>query len=268
MDIESIILTDSSRGMDSVRTHLEPGYCRRAAELLLGSTGTVLIGTGFPVSGSFETDGPIGAIALYTVLEKLGIQGIFVCAPPISAVLELKYRTSELPICSSEKTEPAVLNILKTFDPYCIISIERPGAAQDGRYYNMKGEDISASTARFDLLLEKAGCPSIGVGDGGNEIGMGNALEALKTLDIEPSVTRCDELVVSTVSNWGVYGIIAEMSRICSQDLLNCFDPLEIVSFLKEQGSLDGVTARPEKTEDGFPVEKGIEIITRLQNCL
>ena len=66
--IENIILQHSDRGMDRLRKSMEPGYCRRAAQLILDNQGVVIIGTGFPVSGSFESDGPISAISLYQVL--------------------------------------------------------------------------------------------------------------------------------------------------------------------------------------------------------
>ncbi len=268
MNIEDIILTDSSRGMKEVRKGLQPGYCRRAADILLSGKGTILIGTGFPVKGSFETDGPIGAVALYLVLRKLGDMPVFVCAPPISDVLKKRYTTYELPLAGWEKTGTAVSEILAEYTPMSIVSIERPGVTADGRYYNMKGIDVSRSTAKFDLLFTESSCPTIAVGDGGNEIGMGNAADILKDLDIHPSVTCCDELIVSTVSNWGVYGIIAEMSIRSGTDLFDCFDLPETVTFFREQGSLDGITARPDETEDGFPVQKGMEIIQRLRRVI
>ncbi|HSV92460.1 MAG TPA: glutamate cyclase domain-containing protein, partial [Desulfobacterales bacterium] len=91
--IEDIILSHGTRGMERIRGALSPGYCARAARLLLAGRGRVLIGTGFPVGDSFETDGPIGAIALYRVLEGLGHEPVFGCAPPISQVLARDYRT-------------------------------------------------------------------------------------------------------------------------------------------------------------------------------
>ncbi|CAB1077327.1 hypothetical protein D1AOALGA4SA_5117, partial [Olavius algarvensis Delta 1 endosymbiont] len=58
---------------------LTPGYCRRAAELIRDNKGVVIIGTGFPVSGSFESDGPISAISLYRVLARLNYTPVFAC---------------------------------------------------------------------------------------------------------------------------------------------------------------------------------------------
>jgi len=263
--IEDIILSHGTRGMDRIRDAVPAGYCTRAAKLILENKGRVLIGTGFPVGGSFETDGPIGAIALYRVLERLGHEAIFVCAPPISKVLAGDFRVLEVPILSWEATVPIVESALADIRPSVIVSIERPGVAKDGRYYNMRGKDISDSLAKFDLFFNLCNCPTIGVGDGGNEIGMGNIYAELAQLPIVPSVTRCDELVIATVSNWGVYGIIAAMSRELNQDLFSLFDPVAIVRQLVDRGAVDGKTGAAECTEDGLPLAVGLSIVAQLR---
>lgn len=263
--IEDIILSQGSRGMDRIRGAVRAGYCTRAAKLLLENKGRVLIGTGFPVDGSFETDGPIGAIALYRVLDRLGHEPIFGCAPPISEVLAADFRTLEVPILSWEATVPVVESALADIRPSVIVSIERPGVAKDGRYYNMRGKDISDFLAKFDLFFNFCECSTIAVGDGGNEIGMGNIIAELSQLPIIPSVTRCDELVIATVSNWGVYGIIAAMGRELHEDLFRLFDPVEIVRYLVDRGAVDGKTGYAECSEDGFPLAVGLSIIAQLR---
>jgi len=263
--IEDIILSHAMRGMDRIRDAVPAGFCARAAKLILENKGRVLIGTGFPVGGSFETDGPIGAIALYRVMERLGHEPIFGCAPPISRVLAADFRTLEVPILSWEATRPIAEAALADLRPSVIVSIERPGVAADGRYYNMHGQDISDFLAKFDLFFDLCECPTIAVGDGGNEIGMGNIITALAQLPIIPSVTPCDELVIATVSNWGVYGIIAAISRELRHDLFSVFDPVEIVRHLVEGGAVDGKTGYAECSEDGFPLAVGLSIIVQLR---
>jgi hypothetical protein len=263
--IEKIILRHSRRGIDQMVDALHPGYCRRAAELLLDRPGVVLIGTGFPVNGSFETDGPIGALALSQVLAHTGSLPIFVCGPPLSMILKHRYRTLEIPLLDRQATVPWVDRALTDFPPALIVAVERPGVAADHRYYNMRGQDITAATMKFDLFFENAPCPTIAFGDGGNEVGMGNIETRLASLAITPSQTTCDELVVATVSNWGVYGVIAEMSRLMGEDLFRLFDPEQIAAYLVANGSLDGVTWKPSSSEDGFPLEVGRAIIHDLR---
>jgi hypothetical protein len=150
--IEDIILQHDNRGMRQLRKALSPGYCYRAARIIRDNTGMVLIGTGFPVFGSFESDGPIGAIALYRVLRELACEPVLVCAPPISKILARNFQTYELPLKDWEKSEPVVKRALVDLEPRLIVSIERPGVSADGRYYNMHKKDISALTAKFDLF--------------------------------------------------------------------------------------------------------------------
>ena len=256
------------RGMASLRANLKPGYCRRSAELLLANKGVVLIGTGFPVSGSFESDGPIGAIALYHILTDIGCQPIFVCAPPISKTMARGFLTYEMPISDWKQSRTFVNKAVTELDPALIVSVERPGVAADGRYYNMHRDDITHLVAKYDLFFEKGNCPRIAFGDGGNEIGMGNLQTHLTAMDIIPSVTPCDELVIASVSNWGVYGVIGLMGQLLNEDLLERIDPESIASFLMANGCVDGITHRPESTEDGFPLRVGISIIHRIRKLI
>ena len=266
--IENIILQHGGRGMDRLQKFIEPGYCRRAAQIILDNKGVVIIGTGFPVAGSFESDGPIGAIAFYQVLADLDYEPIFACAPPISTILAKGFTTYELPLTGWDNSRAAVKKALTELNPSLIISIERPGAAADGRYYNMHREDITEFTAKFDLFFQESRCPGIAFGDGGNEIGMGNVLEALNTLDVIPSVTTCDELVIAAVSNWGVYGVIAALSDLLKRDLFKPMEPKAIATYLVANGCVDGVTSRKEASEDGFPIEVSQSIIRQLRNLV
>jgi len=267
-DFEDIILTHSSRGIDLVRNIIPEGYCTRAAKLILNNPGTVLIGTGFPVGDRFETDGPIGAIGLYKVLEQLGYQPVFICAPPISRILKNDYFTKEIPVLKWEDSISIVESILNEFHPTLVVSVERPGITQDGRYYNMQKQDITDSVAKCDLFFQSCSCPTLAFGDGGNEIGMGNIIKDLSKLPIIPSVTTCDELVIATVSNWGVYGVLAAMSEMLQRDLFTIFDPKAIIEYLVANGCVDGITNRSDHSEDGFPIDVSLSIIYQLREVM
>lgn len=268
LKIEETILEHGSRGMSLISKFLTKGYCFRAAELIKNNKGTVLIGTGFPAAGSFETDGPPGAIALYKVLEYLGYKPVFVFAPPIFNALKHSFRTFEFPILDWPQSVPFVKSALKELKPSLVISIERAGAAEDKRYYNMRKVDITHLVSKYDLFLEYGGCPTIGIGDGGNEIGMGNIHKELTALPIIPSVTKCTELVIASVSNWGVYGIIAAMSLLEKNNLFRLFEIPEIMEFIINKGSVDGINHLAEYTEDGFPLEVGLKIKDRLESMV
>ncbi len=265
--IEDILVARNLRGMKTVQSHLQPGYCLRAARLLNSCRGNILIGTGFPVVETFETDGPVGAIALYEAFEKLGATPIIVCGRPISQALAERYRVHEIRVGDHDKREREAHDALERFRPQAIISIERPGQAADGGYYNMRGEDITKNTACFDTFMLQSHCPTIAIGDGGNEIGMGKVAAALRDLNIVPSTTSCDELIVADVSNWGAYGIIAFLSVWEGRDLLGEIVPLDILRYVSELGSVDGVTGVNELTEDGLDVGEGEQVLLEMRRA-
>jgi len=264
-NIEEALVARNLRGMADVRPALQDGYCLRAAQTLFDAKGVVLIGTGFPVTDTFETDGPLGAIALYKTLEKIGSTPYIVCGAPLSQALKNDYRVIDIQLGKHDKQDQEAQAVLDELQPKVVFSIERPGQAEDGHYYNMRGENISARSACFDSFMNQATCPTIAIGDGGNEIGMGNITEALKSLDIVAATTKCDELLVADVSNWGAYGLIAMIGRLANTDLLADINPLEILRYLSSLGSVDGVTRLNQLTEDGQDVEVGDALILELR---
>ena len=263
--IENLLVQRNLRGMAQVQATLQPGYYLRAAQILRNCTGTVLIGTGFPVLDTFETDGPVGAIALYQALSQLGAKPVIVCGPPLSQVLAPDYQVCEITVGNPQQREEEARSALAQFSPCAVISIERPGLSAEGKYFNMRGEDISARCACFDHFMNFAECPSIAIGDGGNECGMGNVVPALTALDIIPAVTRCDELLIADVSNWGALGLIAIIGYWQGVDLLGTLSPREILGYLSARGSVDGVSRENTLTEDGLAVEEGEHVLEALR---
>jgi len=263
--IESMLVERNLRGMKTLQVHLTSGYCLRAATTLKDIKGTVLIGTGFPVVNTFETDGPVGALILYRALEILGATPVLVCGSPMANVFQHDYRVHVISVDKKDISLQKTRRALADFKPQAIISIERPGLAIDGCYYNMRGEDISDKAACFDHFMTEAQCPTLAIGDGGNEIGMGNVKDFLSELDIIPSVTQCDELILADVSNWGVYGILAFLSLWSKHDLLAETCPEQILQYISNLGSVDGVTRLNELTEDSLPASEGIALIARIR---
>ena len=266
--IEDMLVERNLRGMKDLQTQLSAGYCLRAAKALRDIKGTVLIGTGFPVVDTFETDGPVGALILYRALEILGATPVIVCGTPLATAFQHDYRICVISVGKKEFGLAEAKRSLAHYKPEAIISIERPGLAENGCYHNMRGEDISARAACFDFFMDEASCPTIAIGDGGNEIGMGNVKEFLTKLDIIPSVTECDELIISDVSNWGAYGILAFLSIWSKHDLLNQTCPEQILKYISNLGSVDGVTRKNELTEDGLSASEGIALIARIRTLI
>jgi hypothetical protein len=265
IDIENLLVARNLRQMQIAQAALEPGYYLRAARHLRDCQGTVLIGTGFPVADTFETDGPVGAIALYEALAALGGRPVLACAAPLAGALQQDFRILTLEAPDLARAREDARKALEAWRPEAIVSIERPGLTADGRYYNMRGEDISARCGIFDPFLDCAECPTIAIGDGGNEIGMGNIAGAISGLDIRVSTTCCDELLVADVSNWGAYGLIAFLGAWSGRDLLGHVCPAAILDYLSVRGSVDGVTRENTPTEDGLQATEGDQVIAQLR---
>jgi hypothetical protein len=264
--IENMLVRQNLRGMQQLQPALTAGYFARAARHLHGLSGTVLIGTGFPVEDTYETDGPVGAIALYQTLELIGAQPVLVCGKPLSRYLQVDYRVHEIAVGNKGEWQADTRAALSLLQPEAVVSIERPGLSSEGGYFNMRGEDITDRCACFDYFVELADCPTIAIGDGGNEIGMGKIRHAVEALDITPAVTSCDELLVADVSNWGAYGLIAIIGYWRGQDLLAKISPLQLLRYLSLGGSVDGVTRENTMTEDGLPAGEGQQLIQDLRS--
>ena len=265
--IEDIILKYSRRGMPVLRELLPENYCLNAAEKILSwKRGTVLLTTGFYVAGYAETDGPLGTMALARALRKLGFFPVIVTDRYCEGYFEAEDIAVEY--MDLDADDAAADAILEKYQPVGLISVERCGRDLNGIYANMRHVDISAGTAPCDALFLKAlgTIPTIGVGDGGNEIGMGNVAEAVRTrLDLVPAEVKADILVIATVSNWGAYGIVAALEQLTRLPLLLSFSKAE--RFLRRtvsMGSVDGISHEHVVRVDGFGMEIEKEILDGL----
>ena len=266
--VERALVARNPRGMRQVQESQPPGYLLRAAQRLVAAEGNIIICTGFPVAGTFETDGPPGAFALYHFLENLGTKPWLLTGDAIIRALWESIRTWPLVSFDYEGAHAEAQGLLLDLAPSLIVMIERPGAAADGRFYNIAGKDITAQCRPVEPLLELASCPVIAIGDGGNEAGMGRAGQILDTLDIKPANVGCDELIVADVSNWGAYGLIAMAEAICERPVLDWLDSDALLQRCVDLGAVDGVSHEPTNTEDGFKAAVGEALIEEIRQII
>ena len=211
----------------------------------------VIITTGFVTPPYFvgETDGPPGAAALARAIN-VGLKATPVLVTEevltgmVSATCQsaglLGYNLEKASTClgrfairdfptNPEKGDDFANKMLDEVKPSAIISIERAGRNEKGVYHSGRGEDISSVTSKVDFLMDEArsrGILTIGVGDLGNEIGMGSIKSAIERLAPELAVCTCPckgsrisvtetgILLPATISNWGGYGIEASLALL------------------------------------------------------
>ena len=141
---------------------------------------------------------------------------------------------------------------------------------QPGHCCNMRGESIEAFSADLHRLIDEVRSKNpnlkvVGIGDGGNEIGMGrfSREELLKRIsgphvDRVPCRISADATIVAGVSNWGAYALAAAIAvQYGRVDLLERHTAESqrqlLERIVNEAGAVDGVTRKSEPTVDGLP---------------
>ncbi|XP_057200705.1 D-glutamate cyclase, mitochondrial isoform X2 [Triplophysa rosa] len=202
--------------------------------LSLSHSSSVLITTGLPThymhNPPEETDGPPGAIAMAAMLQALGKEVVIVADERALAMnrhiirdaVEKGVIKTAVPVISfqSKGPESALHFLCRDGDPTKprfdhLVAIERSGRAADGNYYNMRGINIKHLVDPIDDLFTTAsvipGITTTGIGDGGNELGMGKVQAAVKAHMPNGSLIACnvaaDFAITTGVSNWGGYAV-------------------------------------------------------------
>jgi D-glutamate cyclase len=155
---------------------------------------------------------------------------------------------------------------------------EVPAERQD-RCHTMRGRDITARMSPAHRLFEEAGRPgpglvTLGIGDGGNEVGMGKiAWDVIRRNIPRGGLVACrvpaDHLIVCGVSNWGAYGLAAGVRLLRGRgpeaDLFDVGRERELLAAMVEGGPLvDGVLGEPAVSVDGLDFDRYAEPLRRL----
>tara|TARA_B100001167_G_scaffold174359_1_gene127008 strand:- start:437 stop:1288 length:852 start_codon:yes stop_codon:yes gene_type:complete len=275
MTLEELILSQDKRGISKIRNSLTRDFCFDAANFTLANPGKVIITTGFYIlsAGAAETDGPPGAIAIGNALEQIGYEVVYVtdnyCYQMMKAISTETSRVIEFPIETLAASREIASKILETENPDLLISIERCAPATDGLYRNMRDMDITSNTAKIDLLFEKH-YASVGIGDGGNEIGLGNLyseVEASTELVGFPANTKTTKLIISSVSNWGGYGLVAAISILKGKNLLPSVEKdIHNIKKIVTMGAVDGFSGDNVEKVDGFTLEENTSFLENLHD--
>jgi D-glutamate cyclase len=274
----------------------------------------------FPDGPIAETDGPLAAAMLGEVLQRLGRKVVLVtddvCAPALAVAAAASGMTGfavEAMRVDEPNPDQWVSGFLSRHPLEHLLAIERVGPSHTAasvasqprtspldatafdrrvppehrdRCHNMRGEIIDRLTAPLHRLFDLAAAlprppATIGIGDGGNEIGMGSLpWEAIAArlkgpqADWLPCRIPTDNTILAGVSNWGGMALAAGVSRLAAQPQL-AFDwtaerHLDVLKRLVSDGSaVDGATRAAEPTVDGLTfdvyMEPWLEILEELR---
>lgn len=264
-----------------------------------------------------ETDGPLGAVMLADALQRIGarvtfltdrhcLNGVRVAATSAGfnddsiqsvpdAVMDawieefLAGRPSLQSLISIERVGPS--HTLQSIEasacqPDVLQRFRRLVPAESRNVpHNMRGEPLLANTADLHRLFEwgNAKCPSIrtvGIGDGGNEIGMGTIpWDALvKRLGENPgAVVPCrietDWNIIAGTSNWGGQALAVAVCALAGKvGWLDEWPPARQLGVLNKMVALgpcvDGVTRKRESTVDGLTFERFVQTWSEMVNLV
>ncbi|HYG24577.1 MAG TPA: glutamate cyclase domain-containing protein [Verrucomicrobiae bacterium] len=275
MSLQALLVRNDTRGIARRCAGVLPSdnveAVAKALHKLRGQT--VAIATGFFVNNRLETDGPPGAIALGHCLSRLGCQVVMVSRKDALEIMQPHCRFeaayAEIRVRSQRAAKNDAAALLRKFNPASLVAVEVCGSNRHGRYCDMKGNDISAVTPPMDILFELARGQNrftIGIGDGGNEIGFGNISPSLiREAGVEPCRTKTSALIVASISNWGAYGLIYSLSRIAGEAFLpSLAGERRLIRGLLRQDAVDGFSGRPIARVDGRSLGRHEELLQTL----
>uniref|UniRef100_A0A0G4F3E7 D-glutamate cyclase-like C-terminal domain-containing protein n=1 Tax=Chromera velia CCMP2878 TaxID=1169474 RepID=A0A0G4F3E7_9ALVE len=319
---ELIQRDEGGRGIKNLLcTEIEDHLWQGAESLAHVSVHVGLI-TGFPCCLDFdpptETDGPAGTLAVARTLLALGKEvtlwtdecnskGLLAAArahPVVGRHLKEGKRfffrsfgpdVSEESLRREAEAEGGI-------DHW--IAIERAGPASDGNYFTMRGRDMTsllaplhlpflwAAERHHDRAVEGGGkaVVTIGIGDGGNEVGMGTVVDLVRRHiplgDQIACIVPADFLIVASVSNWGGYALACAVATVSGllfsgESVLEGLEGVDAESLmptleeetlvagaLKEAGVRDGCSSQVEESVDGFPLSRCLELLEAMRESV
>jgi hypothetical protein len=223
-----------------------------------------------------ELDGPIGCAVLATALTQLGREAVVFAPAPVIPVL-----TAAREACGGGfAVEPDTQAEPAAFD--AAVSIERLGRNRKGVHHSIFGLPREQPGVADDFFeaLDASGRLTIGIGDGGNEIGFGSMFAAARRVvprgracgcpcgDGIVTSTRARCLVVASVSNFGAYAVSAALALVTGTPEL-APQPDTVVAAMTaavEAGGIDGGSMVPGRVaDDGIPAGAVAAVVTLMR---
>lgn len=265
----------------------------------VGPGDTVLVLSGFIMRlyDRPETDGPIGAAVIARALALgLGAVPVGVSEDSVVPCMEACFSAAGLVPASLDDLQSgrnrcglvgfpvdagaapkAAAELLDRLKPKALIAVERPGAGSDGEYHGGGGFEISSFTAKTDVLFaeaKKRGIPTIGVGDLGNELGMGVVAEDVKAEvplgDVIAAAQAADVAVVANISNWGAYGIAACLAALVGNEAVfhDGEHELRLIDACVRAGAIDPVGGQLRHYVDGTDARTNAALVDLLRSLV
>ncbi len=253
-----------------------------------------------------ETDGPMGAAAIARAIslglgakpvmvgEERNLRSTIECTEAVGLMVVDEDLFAQRGGCAHAVSFPlgadagkkAAAQLFARFSPTAIIFVEKGGPNEKGVFHSIMGtgrpdDQMANAHLLADLAAEK-GVLTIGIGDGGNEIGCGNIIEDVQK--VQPygrkcqcpcgagvaTVARCDHLIFCAVSNWGGYALAAALGGLLDKPSLLHDVEMEhqLLYASLRGGALDGAYATLIPYVDGTNAAVQKSIVTLLHQIV
>ncbi|MET8282391.1 glutamate cyclase domain-containing protein [Micromonospora sp. NPDC005174] len=284
--LERVAAREVGRGSAALAAPAAGGLLAAARSLAAGAPQAAVF-TGFFIPGAeppaAETDGPLGAVQIAAALRLLGGRCRLVtdqpCAPVVEAAVAAAAPGLPVDVAPLAGYDEWAATLLPRYGRLThLIACERVGPAADGRPRNMRGEDIGAHTAPLDRLYRTGSAFRIGIGDGGNELGMGLLpAELVGRVVASGERIRCvvgaDALLVGGTSNWAAAALVGALSLLRPEvpELRTLLEPAwssDLLTAIVSAGAVDGVRRRPTLSVDGLDWPSYAEPLIRIADLV
>ena len=284
--IETLIHRDVGRGMDAVFAATQGGLWGAASALAATPAPAIGLITGFFVPGAdppaAETDGPAGAALMALGFVRTGLSCRVATDTICLSACRMALDAAGAGCVPIDAVAPdggveALTDLWRRAGIDWAIAIERCGPAADGRMRNMRGADISRWVAPLDRLFGAGPWRTIGIGDGGNELGMASVprpsvADHVKLGDATGCVVPADFLIAAGVSHWGAYAMLAALAELrpdWTAAMLAGLDPAldraVVEAMVRDGPAVDGVSSRREATIDGLAMAAHREVMAAVR---
>ena len=227
-----------------------------------------------------ETDGVVGASLIARAVD-LGLKAkpVIVCEEEcveiskacceaaglrvvhdFETIREMPNTVAVLPFTKdADRAGQEAARMLDEMNPRAAVTVERPGRNERGIHHSANGYGINDFVAKIDELFEgvkERGGLTIGIGDLGNELGMGVLKEATKRIIMYGdkclcgcgggigTISQADAIVFGAVSEDAAYAFLACLAHLLSRDEILHSTEMEarVLEAACSHGAVDGVS--------------------------
>jgi D-glutamate cyclase len=230
-----------------------------------------------------ENDGPLGTIVLANALQALDFEVSILTETELGEIFDRLFLLygADFDVVELQKDDPD--DHRQTCpDLDILVAIEKLGSNEHHVMHGATGLSRNGTRAHVDGLVNRMnedGKLTVGIGDGGNEVGFGKLYDLARATVDFGSECRCPcggGIVTTTstallypvgVSNWGAYAVVSALAASTRRrDILHTPErELELLAVAEEVDCRDGGSGVARAYVDGVPARTSAALVEILR---